>query len=135
MAVAGSITTTTSDLGGGYTKYSIAWVCSAGGVVSENAVAVKRGHIHQAKFIPDGGGTQPTDLYDLTLVDAISGGVDHLTGIGANLSNATRKIGVPQVGDGTTAYQRVFHEGGDLYPTIAAAGNAKGGTIVLVMGA
>lgn len=134
MAVAGSITTTTSDLGGGFTKYSIAWLSSAGGAVTENAVAVRRGHIHQAKFIPDGGGTQPTDLYDLTLLDAISGGVDFLTGIGANLSNANRKIGVPQVGDGTTALQRVFHEGGDLYPTVANAGSAKGGTLVLVVG-
>jgi len=134
MAVAGTVTVTTSDLGGGYSKYSIAWVSSAGGAVAENAVGIKRGHIHQAKFVPDGGGTQPTDLYDVTLLDAISGGVDFLTGIGANLSNANRKIGVPQVGDGTTALQRVFHEGGDLYPTVANAGNAKGGTIILVMG-
>jgi len=134
MALAGSITVTTADLGGGYTKYNIAWLSSAAGAVTENSVPIKRGHIHQAKFIPDGGGTQPTDLYDVTLVDAISGGVDFLTGIGANLSNANRKIGVPQVGDGTTAFQRVFHEGGDLYPTVANAGNAKGGAIVLVMG-
>lgn len=134
MAVAGTVATTTEDIGGGYTKYTMAWVSSAGGAVTENAVTIRRGHIHQAKLVPDGGGTQPTDLYDLTLVDAISGGVDFLTGIGADLSNASRKIGVPQVGDGTTASQRVFHEGGDLYPTIANAGNAKGGTIVLVMG-
>ncbi len=133
-AVAGSITVTTADLGGGYTKVTIAWVSSAGGAVTENAVSLPRGHIHQVKFIPDGGGTQPTDLYDLTFVDAISGGVDFFTGIGANLSNANRKIGVPQVGDGTTALQRVFVEAGSYYPTIANAGNAKGGTVVLVMG-
>jgi hypothetical protein len=134
MAVAGSITVTTADLGSGYTKYTMAWVCSAGGAVAENPVTFKRGHIHQVKFVPDAGGTQPTDLYDVTLLDAISGGVDYLTGIGADLSNANRKIGVPQVGDGTTALQRVFVEGGDLYPTVASAGNAKGGTIVVVMG-
>lgn len=134
MAVAGSLVVTTSDIGGGYAKYSIAWLSDAAGAVTENAVAVQRGHIHQAKFIPDAGGTQPSDVYDMTLVDAISGGVDFLTGIGANLSNATRKIGVPQVGDGTTAYQRVFHEGGNLYPTLANAGNAKGGTLVLIVG-
>src|SRR3954469_22197159 len=112
MAVAGSIAVTTSDLGGGYSKYSIAWLSSAGGAVAEIVASIKRGHIHQVKFIPDAGGTQPTDLYDVTLLDAITGGVDFLTGIGANLSNANRKIGVPQVGDGTTALQRVFHEGG-----------------------
>lgn len=134
MAVAGTVVVTTEDLGGGYTKYSIAWLSSAGGAVTENAVALKRGHIHQVKCIPDAGGTQPTDLYDLTFVDAITGGVDFFTGIGANLSNANRKIGVPQVGDGTTALQRVFVEAGTYYPTIANAGSAKGGTIVLVMG-
>jgi hypothetical protein len=134
MAVAGSITTTTSDIGGGYTKYSMAWVSSAGNVVTEVPVSIQRGHIHQVKFVPDSGGTQPDDQYDVTLLDAISGGIDFLTGIGANLSNTTRKIGVPQVGDGTTAYQRVFHEGGDLYPTVAAAGASNGGTIVLIVG-
>lgn len=133
-AVAGSVAVTSADLGGGYTKYTITWVSSAGGVVTENGVALPRGHIHQVKFIPDGGGTQPTDLYDLTFLDAISGGVDFFTNIGANLSNANRKIGVPQVGDGTTALQRVFVEAGTYYPTVSNAGNAKGGTIVIVMG-
>lgn len=134
MAVAGTVTSTTESLGGGYTKHTMAWVSSAGGAVAENAVALPRGHIHQVKFVPDGGGTQPTDLYDVTLVDAISGGADFLTGIGANLSNASRKIGVPQVGDGTTALQRVFVEAGNYYPTVANAGAAKGGTIIVVMG-
>lgn len=134
MAVAGSVTLTTSDLGGGYTKHSIAWVSDAAGAVTENAVALPRGHIYGVKFIPDSGGTQPTDLYDLTFVDAISGGADYFAGLGANLSNANRKIGCPIVGDGTTAAQRVFLEAGNYYPTIAAAGNAKGGTIVVVMG-
>ena len=134
MAVAGTVTKTATDLGRGYTKHSIAWVSSAGGAVTENAITMPIGHIHQVQFIPDAGGTQPTDLYDVTLVDAIAGGADFLTGIGANLSNASRKIGVPQVGDGTTALQRVFFEGGNLYPTVANAGNAKGGQIILIMG-
>lgn len=134
MAVAGSITVAAVELGGAYTKYTLAWVSSAGGAVSEIGVAIKRGHIHKVTFAPDSGATQPSDLYDATLLDAISGGADFLTGIGANLSNATRKIGVPQIGDGVTALQRVFHEGGDLYPTIANAGAAKGGTITIVIG-
>ena len=134
MAVAGTVALTTESLGGGYTKHTMAWVSSAGGAVTENAVALPRGHIHQVKFVPDGGGTQPTDAYDATLVDAISGGVDFLSGIGANLSNVNRKIGVPQVGDGTTALQRVFVEAGSYYPTVANAGSAKGGTIIVVMG-
>lgn len=81
-----------------------------------------------------GGGTQPTDLYDLTLLDAISGGADFLTGIGANLSIASRKIGVPQIGDGSTALQRVFVEAGSYYPTVVNAGASKGGTAIIDMG-
>jgi hypothetical protein len=134
MAIAGTVTTTTADLGGGYTKYTMAWLSSAGGAVAENAVSLRRGHIHQVKFIPDGGGTAPTALYDVTLLDAITGGVDFLTNIGTDLSATARKIGVPQVGDGTTALQRVFVEEGSYYPTVANAGNAKGGTIILVIG-
>ena len=134
MAVAGSITATPIDLGGGYTKYSIVWTSDVAGAVTENPGAIKRGHIHQAKFIPNSGGTQPTDLYDMTLLDAISGGFDHLTGTGTNLSNANRNTVVPLIGDGTTKNQCVFHEGGNLYPTVANAGNAKGGVLELIVG-
>lgn len=133
MAVAGSITVTTSDLGRGYTKYSLAWVCSAGGAVTEVATPFQRGHFEAVRFIPDAAGTQPTDAYDITLLDAISGGADYLTGLGANLSNANRKIGAPETGDGTTALQRVFFEGGNLYLTVANAGTSKGGTVEIVM--
>lgn len=132
MAVAGTITVVTADLGGGYTRYSIAWVSSAGGAVSENPVAVKRGNIRQVKFFPDAGGTQPTDLYDMTVLDA--DGFDVLAGIGANLSNATPKVGVPLFGNGTTSMHPFFHAGGNLTPTVAAAGAAKGGTLVLIVG-
>jgi hypothetical protein len=134
MAVAGSIVAAATEIGGGYTKYTLAWVSSAGGAVSEIPVAFKRGHIHRAEFAPDGGATQPSDLYDATLVDAISGGADFLTGVGGNLSNTTRKIAAPQIGDGVTALQRVFHEGGDLYLTVANAGAAKGGTVSIIIG-
>lgn len=132
MAVAGSIVVTTSDLGGGYTRYSVAWLSSAGGAVTENSFDVKRGNLRQVKFFPNAGGTQPTDLYDLTLPDA--DGFDVLAGVGANLSNATAKVSVPLFGDGTTSFQPFFHAGGPLTPTIAAAGNAKRGTIVLIVG-
>lgn len=134
MAVAGAITAAAAEIGGGYTKYTLAWVSSAGGAVSEIPVAFKRGHIHQVEFAPDGGATQPTDLYDVTLLDAVAGGADFLTGVGVNLSNASRKIAAPQIGDGVTALQRPLHEGGDLYLTVANAGAAKGGTISVIVG-
>lgn len=130
--MAGSITVTTSDLGGGMTKYAIAWLSTAGGAVSANAVAVKRGRLHRVKFVPGAGGVQPTDAYDVTVTDADS--VDVLHGLGANLSNATAKI-VPQLdGSGGTPNTLGFLEGGDLTPVIANAGNAKTGTIELIVG-
>jgi hypothetical protein len=119
----GTATLTTSDQGGGVTKYAIAWVSTAGGAVSANTFSVK-GRVLQVKVLPDSGGTQPTDLYDLTIVDADS--VDVINGAGANLSNATGKyiqLDPPLILDGTT-----------LDVVIANAGNAKGGTVEIFVG-
>lgn len=124
MAVAGTVTTTTTDLGAGLFEYSMAWVCDASGAVTENAVAVKRGYIRSVEFIPDGGGTAPSAAYDVTLIDAISVGADFVSAAGANLSATARSIATPNT----------LFKGGNLYPTVANAGNAKGGTIVLVVG-
>jgi hypothetical protein len=131
MAVAGAITITSQSLGRGYSRFTLAWLSNAAGVVTEIPVTLPPGFINQVKFIPDAGGTQPTDLYDLTLIDAITGGADHLNGLGANLSNANRLISVPQVG--ASAVQRIFVSG-DYYLTIANAGNAKGGQVILIIG-
>jgi hypothetical protein len=122
--MAGSIVVTTSDIGGGVTKYSVAWTSSAGGVVSVTSFDAKRGHLMQAKFIPSGGGTVPTDQYDLTLVDA--DGADVLVSNGANLSATVASWYSPA--------NPVYFEGGALIPTIANAGNAKVGTLVLLVG-
>lgn len=122
MAVAGSITVTTSDLGGGVTKYSIAWVSSALGAVSGTSLNLKRGSLLRAAFIPDSAGTQPSDQYDVTLPDA--NGIDALQGAGADLSNST-----------AAAFElETVVLAGAFTPTIANAGNAKGGTIELVIG-
>lgn len=132
MAVAGSITVTPTDIGGGYTKYSVAWVSSAGGAVTENTFAAKRGRIQQAKFVPDAAGTQPTDQYDATVLD--SAGWDVLLGLGANRSNATASVVPALDGNAGTPGTLGFFEGGNLAPTIVNAGNAKGGTLVLIIG-
>lgn len=131
MAVAGAITLTSKALPHGYVQYTLAWVSSAGGAVQEIPVTFGPGFINQVRFVPDAGGTQPTDLYDLTLVDAIAGGADYLAGLGANLSNANRTFTIPQVG--ASAVQRVFVNG-DYYLTVTNAGNAKGGTVIIVVG-
>lgn len=124
MAAVGTVTVTTTDLGSGITKYSAAWVSSAGGVVSGTSFDVRRGRLYQAKFIPNTGGTVPTDAYDLTVTDA--DGADVLVANGANLS-AT----VPAWYSPTNP---IHLDGGAVTPVIANAGNAKGGTIVLIVG-
>lgn len=124
--MAGSITVTTSKVGA-LTRYDIDWLSDASGVVSTNTFEVKTGELVEVRFTPDGGGTQPTDAYDLTIPDA--DGTDILAGTGANLSNAAASAVVPVI----STYFRRHLTAGDLTPTIANAGNAKGGNIVLLV--
>jgi hypothetical protein len=130
--MAGSIVATSSDIGGGITKYSIAWTSSAGGAVSANTLDIKRGRILQAKFVPGAGGSVPTDLYDVTLADA--DGADLLLGLGGDRS-ATLAQAVPALsGQGSASEMLRWFEGGTVTPTIANAGNAKTGTLILYVG-
>lgn len=122
----GTVTTTTTNVRSGdsplRTTYSLAWTSTAGGAVSGNAVTIRPGKLLSVRFIPASGGTQPTDLYDVTLVD--SDGVDVLAGGGANLSNAAASIqqwDPPMFHDGTRTLDLV----------IANAGASKTGTVVI----
>lgn len=132
--MAGSITVTTSEVAGGagVREYSIAWTSDASGAVSGNTVVLGAGTIIAVEFVPGAGGVQPTDLYDVTFTDAE--GVNMFdagdgTSIGANLSNANASHKVPFVGGGAVTYVRMWLHGGDYTPVVAAAGNAKQGTI------
>lgn len=122
--MAGSITVTPTDIGGGFTKYSIAWVSDGTGVVSATAFSVKRGRLVAIKYFPGAGGVQPTDLYDMTILDADN--FDVLANDGQNLSNVNAKL--------TSPAAPFFLEGGNLTPTIAAAGVSKQGTVNLYVG-
>lgn len=64
----------------------LAWVSATDGSVTEN-VAGLHGTIEAVEFIPDAGGTQPDDLYDITLKSDDSD-IDILGGKGANLSES-----------------------------------------------
>lgn len=135
--MAGSVTMTSNEVAGsgGVTKYSLAWVSDAAGAVSGNAVALKPGTIIAVEFVPDSGGTQPTDLYDVTsLADAE--GVNMFddgagASIGANLSNTTASHKVPFIGGGSVTYVRHWLQGGSYTLNVSNAGNAKGGTVVI----
>ena len=119
----GTVTFTSTTVNPGFAKYTIAWVSDASGDVSGNAAqySIIPGVLRQAMFTPDGGGTQPTDLYDATLLFAT---VDVLDGVAANLSNSTSTIVMfdpPLFYDATSNFDLV----------ISNAGNAKGGSFTL----
>jgi hypothetical protein len=111
-------------------RIALAWVSHTDGTVAL-ASGVINGTILCVEFKPDGGGTQPTDSYDVTLTDAA--GVDVLAGQGANLSNSTATAVCPGVPfkDGTTtsAAPRVVADA--LTLNVSNAGSGKGGQVIL----
>jgi len=100
------------------------------GAVSGTVSAVN-GILWKVTFKPDSGGTQPSNLYDVTLNDAYS--VDTLAGQGANLANNANTSVVPGVPmkDGTTTSTHPCAIDGDLTLAVTNAGNSKGGVVVL----
>lgn len=113
-------TTTVSDIR--TVRYSLAWVSDAAGAVSANAFTPRVGQLTQIKFIPDGGGTAPTTLYDVVLNDV--NGVDYLGGAGANLSATVStqvRVVSPLLYDGVSTLDLV----------VSNAGISKGGTVQL----
>ncbi len=124
----GSITLATADLGGGITKYSVAWTSDASGNANGTSITLKRGRLLQVKFVPTNGGVQPSNNYAATLIDG--DGIDMLAGKGAALSNAASSIAVPVV----SAVSPAFIEGSNVTPTISGAGNAANGRIDLYVG-
>jgi hypothetical protein len=124
--VAGTVTPTSASTGATspYMRvYTLALLSTAGGAVSGNPQVLIPGRLVQVKVKPDTGGTQPTDLFDLTLLDA--DGVDLLGGSGANLSNAAAVI--------LGSDPPIYVTGGTVDPVLANAGNAKGVTVTLVV--
>lgn len=78
------------------------------------------------------GSPAPTDNYSVTLLDAA--GIDVLAGLGASRSSSVAQVcGCPMIkatdGTTTTAVPRVVAEA--LTLTVASAGNAKQGSVIL----
>jgi len=128
MQAAGTVTVTSLDFVGApsgtrYTKYTVAWTSTAGGAVSGNAFTVKAGRLISARFHP--GTTTPSDLYDVTLVE--TGGVaDLLLGVGADCTNAADVLKQWEPAP--------FLDGSrTLDVVVANAGNAKTGTVILLV--
>lgn len=126
MAAVGSIVETPYT--GSIKRVDLVWTSSAGGAVSGIPSGAVNGLLLAVIFKPGAGGVQPTDAYDVTLLDV--DGFDVLAGLGANLSNATATRIVPLIGDGTTTNQP-GPVGQTLELQVANAGNAKSGTVSL----
>lgn len=82
------------------------------------------GVLISCKSVPDGGGTAPTDQYDLVLND--ESGVDLLAGAGADRSGTAAEIVTPAF-DGAP-YAMIS---GPLTVGLTNAGNSKGTTLHL----
>ena len=123
--MAGTVTTV-EELGIGNVIHKVAftWLSDASGDADGVSTNSYTGEIVRVVQIPDGGGTQPTNLYDVVVND--DDGADLLIGEGANLSNAanTDKVSGDLLGVVANA---------PLSLVVSNAGNAKGGqTIVYI---
>jgi hypothetical protein len=111
-------------------RISVAWVSDASGNATADTPFIS-GVILCVEFKPDGGATQPSDAYDITL--SSTSGVNVLAGQGANLSNVTATAVVPGVPfkDGTTTSTTHRAVAETLALSVSNAGDSKGGTVVL----
>ena len=121
--MAGTVTVTETT----YTsvkKIKWVWTSTSGGAADLVTTKAFDGLLERVAFIPDGGGTQPTDNYDITITDA--DGVDVLAGLGANLSNAATVVKTHA--NGLTAVA-----GSTLTLNVTNAGSAKGGIVIVYL--
>jgi hypothetical protein len=113
-----------APLAGDVHKIKWTWKSATGGAVSSATTNRYTGQLLEVVFDPDAAGTQPTDAYDVTILDG--DGVDVLNGNGANLSNAANVMKVQSDGLGCV-------ESSTLTLTIANAGDEKGGVAILYL--
>lgn len=117
--MAGEEVTITETVTGSVKKIKFAWTTGSGG--ESPAVATTyaySGQVMQLTTVPSGGGTAPTDNYDVTLLD--SDGVDVLAGGGADRDTAnTETVRASSLG---------MVAGSPLTLNVASGGNSKQGT-------
>lgn len=112
----------TEDITGGLYKVSFSLLSATTGAASSATTALFNGMLLDAIFKPDSGGTQPTDAFDITILDADS--TDVLQGLGANLSNAAPTYKKNTDGLGYVKSSALTCNG-------AAMGEGKGATVIL----
>lgn len=98
----------------------LVWVSAADGTASGTTTNSYNGAIKALVTVPAGGGSAPTDNYDIVVNDENS--LDALAGTGANRSTSATQYVVASLG---------YVSNSKLTLGIAAAGDTKGGTIYL----
>jgi len=108
----------------GLRKIAWDWLSAVGGAADLVTTLAYTGELKRFVTIPDGGGTQPSDNYDITITDG--DGVDVLAGAGANRDNvATEQVLAASLGC-------VAND--TLTLNVTNAGDAKGGIVYLYIG-
>lgn len=102
-------------------KYAFAWTSAADGTTTVTTTTEVTGKVIEIVTVPGSGGTQPTNLYDLTLTDEDS--VDILHGNGANRSNAANEY-IVEASAGAVVNSK-------LTLNVTNAGASKTGTLYL----
>jgi len=106
-------------------KVEFDWLSDAAGAADSTSTEYYTGFIQRVVFVPDAGGTQPTNLYDVVIND--SDGEDVLIANGANLSNAAT-VQKDNTTDGLGAVVASA-----LTLGVTNAGNAKGGKVIIYL--
>jgi hypothetical protein len=112
-------------------RVTLRWTADGSGNVSGTLTAPLCGALVRAAFVHSGPGGAPTNLYDVTLLDA--DGLDVLGGQGANLAVAAPSHVIPGVPmrDGTTVGVGLAQVAGPLELRVANAGAGKSGLAAL----
>lgn len=121
-------------------KYIYTWVSHTDGAVAAATAipnnAYVSGELVSIQTVPNAGGTAPTTLYDVTVLN--EQGVDIMMGLGADRSATLPEVVFPVafVTDGETTpitgVRSIFLDD-KLRIVVAAAGSGKGGKVVVTV--
>lgn len=115
--------------GAGLVLVKLTWVSASDGTVDLTTTEKFHGQIEQVITIPDGGGTAPTDQYDVIIAGATSG-ADLLNGAGSDRSATLTELKT-YVSASSGKMGWFFNEALNL--NIANAGDSNGGIIYLII--
>jgi hypothetical protein len=105
------------------------WLSTAGGAADLATTEKVNGQILRIDFIPDAGGTQPTNLYDVVINDA--DGVDIAQGLGADCPNDSTRTQVPVLTDGNNGNMAPIVCDSKLNCVVSNGGDSKGGQVII----